>query len=73
MNRKLWSILILLGFLLTSCSQQSLMKLITKTPKIDYKNIKDFKSFSDYHKDAIYTVKVIKGNISQIVPENTGF
>ena len=60
MNRKLCSILIILVFLLTACSQQSLMKLITKTPKIDYKNIKDFKSFSGYHKDAIYLVKVIK-------------
>jgi len=60
MNKELWTILIVLGLLLTSCSQQSLLKLITKTPKIDYKNIKDFKSFSDYHKDAIYSIKVIK-------------
>jgi hypothetical protein len=32
----------------------------SKLPKIDYKKIDGFKSFSDFHKDAIYTVALIK-------------
>jgi len=60
MNRKTILTIVIFGILLTSCSRQSLMKIITKTPKIDYKNIEGFKSFSDYHKDAIYAVNVIK-------------
>ncbi|MEL1241179.1 S41 family peptidase [Flavobacterium flavipallidum] len=36
------------------------MKIMTKTPKIDYRNSVGFKSFSDFHKDAIYTVQIIK-------------
>lgn len=73
MNRKILSVLIILGFLLTSCSQQSLMKLITKTPKIDYKNVKGFKSFSDYHKDAIYSVKVIKETYPRLCQKVSDF
>jgi hypothetical protein len=34
--------------------------MTVKTPKIDYKKIDGFKSFSDFHKDAIYTVALIK-------------
>jgi len=34
--------------------------MITKTPKIDYKKSEGFTSFSDFHKDAIYTVAIIK-------------
>jgi hypothetical protein len=36
------------------------MKMVTKTPKIDYKKSVGFNSFSDFHKDAIYTVAIIK-------------
>ncbi len=61
MTKKTLSIFILfIGVFLSSCSQQNMMKIITKTPKIDYKNVEGFKSFSDYHKDAIYTVETIK-------------
>lgn len=60
MNRKTILIVVILGFLLTSCSQKSLMKLITKTPKVNYKNIPNFNSLSKYQKDAIYTVEIIK-------------
>jgi hypothetical protein len=35
--------------------------MTVKTPKIDYKKkIDGFKSLSDFHKDAIYTVALIK-------------
>jgi hypothetical protein len=45
---------------LNSCSRQSLVRMTVKTPKIDYKKIDGFKSLSDFHKDAIYTVALIK-------------
>jgi len=51
---------IILFSLLTSCSTQSIEKLMYKTPKIDYVKPVGFNSFSDFHKDAIYTVAIIK-------------
>ncbi|MBA0883010.1 S41 family peptidase [Flavobacterium undicola] len=60
MNKKFLLVSALLSILLNSCSKQSLMKMVIKTPKIDYKNSVGFKSFSDFHKDAIYTVEIIK-------------
>jgi len=60
MNNNPLLVLLLFSILLTGCSQQSLMKLITKTPKVEYTKPNGFKSFSNYHKDAIYTVETIK-------------
>lgn len=60
MNRKILVFSTILALSLIGCSQQSLMKLITKTPKIEYSKPNGFKSFSDYHKDAIYTVETVK-------------
>jgi hypothetical protein len=42
------------------------MKIAIKTPKIDYKKSVGFKSFSDFHKDAIYTVALIKETYPRI-------
>lgn len=60
MKKKFLLVSVSLCLLLNSCSKQSLMKMVIKTPKIDYKNSAGFKSFSDFHKDAIYTVEIIK-------------
>jgi hypothetical protein len=46
--------------------------MLVKTPKIEYKNISGFKDFSDFHKDAIYTVALIKKSyprLYQKIPE----
>lgn len=46
--------------------------MLVKTPKIDYKNSSGFKDFSDFHKDAIYTVALIKKSyprLYQKIPE----
>lgn len=51
---------IVLCVILTSCSRESLAKMVVKTPKINYKNIDGFRSFSDFHKDALYTVAILK-------------
>ena len=40
--------------------------MLVKTPKIDLKNINGFKKFSDYHKDALYTVELIKKSYPRI-------
>lgn len=60
MNKTFLLISMILCLVATSCSKQSLMKMMTKTPKVDYKKSVGFKSFSDFHKDAIYTVAIIK-------------
>lgn len=60
MKRKLILLSIMFCSLLTSCSKESLIKLMYKTPKIDYVKPVGFNSFSDFHKDAIYTVAIIK-------------
>ncbi len=60
MKRILLLLSIMFCSLLTSCSKQSLIKLMYKTPKIDYLKPVGFNSFSDFHKDAIYTVAIIK-------------
>lgn len=60
MNRKFLLVSMLLCLVLTSCSKQSLMKMAYKTPKIDYIKPVGYNSFSAFHKDAIYTVEIIK-------------
>jgi hypothetical protein len=59
MNRKFILVTASLYLLLISCSQQSLIRMTVKTPKVDYKRQLDL-TFSDFHKDAIYTVEIIK-------------
>lgn len=60
MNKNFLLVSMILCFLTTSCSKQGLMKMMTKTPKVNYKKSVGFKSFSDFHKDALYTVATIK-------------
>ena len=60
MSKKYLLISILLYLFLNSCSKQSLIKMTVKTPKVDYKKTNGFNSFSDFQKDAIYTVEIIK-------------
>ena len=60
MNRNPVLFILVFGIFLSSCSQKGLMKLITKTPKVDYPKASNFKSFSKYQKDAIYATEIIK-------------
>ena len=60
MNRKFLLFSMIICTLLLSCSQQSLQKMVVKTPKADYKQSIGFGLLSDFHKDALYTVAIIK-------------
>ncbi len=46
--------------ILTSCTQQKVYQIITKTPKIEYKKPKNFNTLSKFGKDAIYLVNIIE-------------
>lgn len=45
---------------LSSCSQQKLLKLITKTPKIEYQKPNNYYELNKYQKDAIYLTELAK-------------
>ena len=66
MSKKYLLISILLYLFLNSCSKQSLIKMTVKTPKVDYKKTNGFNSFSDFQKDAIYTVEIIKATYPKL-------
>jgi hypothetical protein len=40
--------------------------MTVKTPKVDYKKAAGFNSFSDFYKDAIYTVEIIKNTYPRL-------
>jgi len=46
--------------LLSACSQQKILTLITKTPKIKYQKPTNFDKFNNYQKDAVYLTELIK-------------
>ena len=46
--------------LLSSCSQQKILTLITKTPKIKYQKPTNFDKLNNYQKDAVYLTELIK-------------
>lgn len=60
--------------LLTSCSQQRILTLITKTPKIEYQKPTNFDKLNNYQKDAVYLTELIKQTYprlgSKITTEN---
>jgi hypothetical protein len=64
MNRKFILVTASLYLLLISCSQQSLIRMTVKTPKVDYKRQLDL-TLSDFHKDAIYT-EIIKNTYPRL-------
>ncbi len=45
---------------LTSCSQQKILTLITKSPKINYQKPHDYGKLNKYQKDAVYLTELIK-------------
>ncbi len=45
---------------LTSCSQQKILTIITKSPKINYQKPNDYKKLNKYQKDAVYLTELIK-------------
>jgi len=54
-------VLFIISFiLLSSCSQQRILTLITKTPKIEYQKPTNFDILNDYQKDAVYLTELIK-------------
>jgi hypothetical protein len=54
-------ILFIISFtLLSSCSQQKILTLITKTPKIEYQKPNNFDKLNNYQKDAVYLTELIK-------------
>ena len=54
-------ILFIISFtLLSSCSQQKILTLITKTPKIKYQKPTNFDKLNNYQKDAVYLTELIK-------------
>tara|TARA_B110000977_G_C11041425_1_gene479031 strand:+ start:304 stop:1893 length:1590 start_codon:yes stop_codon:yes gene_type:complete len=46
--------------LLSSCSQQQILTLITKTPKIKHHKPTNFDQLNNYQKDAVYLTELIK-------------
>ena len=53
-------LLIFIAFLTSSCSQNSIEKLLAKTPKINYPRPNNYKTLNSYQKDAIYLTELIK-------------
>lgn len=45
---------------LTSCSQQRLLKLTAKTPKIEYQKPNNYLQLNKYQKDAVYLTELVK-------------
>ena len=60
MKRVNYYILLGIIFLLTSCSRYSMMKLVTKTPNIEYNKPNNFDSLNKYQKDVVYLTELIK-------------
>ena len=64
---------LILSLLLTSCSQQGLMHLLIKTPKIEYEKPTNYSELNNYQKDAVYLIELIKQSyprLSSKIPDN---
>ena len=71
--KKILTNLLIVSIILSSCSTQKLQRILVKTPKIEYKNIPGYKDFSDFKKDAIYAVELIRESYPRIYQKNPDF
>lgn len=53
-------LLIFVSSFLSACNQNSIEKLLAKTPKINYQKPSNYKTLNNYQKDAIYLTELIK-------------
>lgn len=65
--------LLFLIIVVSSCSQQKMISLITKTPTIEYTKPNNFKNLNNYQKDGIYLVELIKQTYPRLETKTPNF